>query len=186
MINFTPLTPKPALMQLTRIIFDSKTRLLFVVFVLLCSFCKQSFCQERVDTPITNFVPQPPPDKKPRPIVPLYTVNLSGRVIGVNLEVVSGAAVTNYRSDEKTLTNSNGIFQITVAKGDTLTIEVGKYSKGLFVVRSLKENINIVMIKRKTDGLTPGASGYGKANRDDEELLRILEKDAKLEGKWNY
>ena len=157
--------------------------------MLLCCFSSRVFCQERVDTPITNFVPQPPPDQKPgkpKIIKPPVIVNLSGRVIGVNLENVSSATVTNGRSDEKTVTNSQGIFQITVEKGDTLIVELGKYSKSVFVVRSLKENINIVMIKRKTDGLTPGAPGYGKANREDEELLRILEKDAKLEGKWNY
>jgi hypothetical protein len=173
-------------MQPARTIFNSKIRPLIVLFLLLCCFRNVAFAQQTPDTPITNFVPQPPPDKKPKPIIPLVTANLSGRVLGVNLENVSAVTIINYRSDEKTLTNSNGIFQLTVAKGDTLTFKVGKYSKGLFVVRSLKEKINVILIKRKTDGLTPGVAGYAKANREDEELLRILEKDAKLEGKWDY
>jgi hypothetical protein len=146
-------------------------------------FAKTAFCQETTDTPITHFVPQPGPNKI---IKPENIASLTGRVIGVNLENVAGVAITNSRTAEKTTTDSQGIFKAKVAKDDTLTFEVGKYSRTQVIVRSLKDKLNIVMIKKKTDGLKPDEEGYNKARKDDEELLRILEKDAKLEGKWNY
>jgi hypothetical protein len=154
-----------------------KKILLLLSFILLLFLSKTSSAQI-IDTPIVH-------DLTPR----IYkTFAIQGRVIGVNLEDVAGVTITNKRTAGKITTNSHGIYEVNAAKGDTLFFEVSKYSKVMEVIRNPKERLNIILIKKKTDELPANhsSSDYNKANRADDELLRILEKDAKLEGKWNY
>jgi hypothetical protein len=63
-----------------------------------------------------------------------------------------------------------------------------KYSAKFVGVKSQKDQFNIILIKRQTDALPSGASGadFEKAEKEDNKLLKILDKDAKAEGKWNY
>lgn len=156
-----------------------KTRyiLLFIVSVF---FFKSTFGQV-IDTPIEHYVVNKEPKVKPE-------FSVSGRILGVNLEDVTGADVINMCSADKSKTDNRGIFHISASAGDTLAVLTPKYSAGLRCVKSAKENLNIILIKRKTDLLPPGytRSNFNKARKDDEELLRILEKDAKLEAKWKY
>jgi len=157
----------------------NKLLLLSLFFLLFLS--EKGLGQETIDTPIEHYIVY----KQPKDYV---TFSVSGRIIGMNLENVQGVIVTNKRTATKTNSDSRGVYQVSAAKGDTLTFEVAKYSREQYIVKSPKENGNIIMIKRKTDNLSPGSlqSDYDKAHRDDEELMRILQKDAKLEGKWNY
>lgn len=118
----------------------------------------------------------------------LKTALIRGRVLGVNLENVAGATVTDLRTAEKTATDINGIYQLKVAKGDTVVFRTMKYSVTPAVVKSLRDNLNVIMIKHKTDGLPAGytPSEYEKAERDDRKLIEILKKDARLDDKWKY
>lgn len=111
-----------------------------------------------------------------------------GRVLGVNLENVAGATVTNCRTADKTVTDANGIYQLNVAKGDTVIFRIARYSVTPEVVKSLRDNLNVIMIKRKADSLPAGSppSEYKKAKRDDKKMVEILEKDARLDDKWKY
>ena len=158
---------------------------LYALFIPFIFSTITTLAQQVPDTPITNFVPQPKAFKTTKPV---KSFSLTGRVLGVNLENVQGAVVTNRRTAEKTTTDSQGIYRITAAKSDTLTFEIAKYSKSQFIIRLERDKVNIIMIKRKADDLPAGhsASDYKKAHNEDDDLYRILEKDAKLEGKWNY
>ena len=159
-----------------------KKTILLVSFILLLCVAKTASCQEIIDTPITNLILPP----KTPPVLKTFPVN--GRVIGLNLEVLQGVIVTNIRTKEKTSTDSRGIFELTAAKGDTVTFDFANHSEEERVAKNGKDHINVIMIKRTVDSMPPG-SGPGeirKAARADDELYRILEKDAKLEDKWNY
>jgi len=156
-----------------------KKILVSLSFILLILLSKTAFCQVIIDTPITNFVKQPN----------LYViVPIRGRVIGLNLEVLHGVIITNKRTGDKSSSDNNGIYQLSVAKGDTLIFEFLNHSKETRIIKHPQENLNVVMIKRTADQLPPNASpsDLRKAEKADDELYRILEKDAKLEGKWNY
>jgi hypothetical protein len=155
-----------------------KKILFTILFILSMFFSKITFAQI-IDTPIEHYVFDPK-------VIPAFPV--TGRVIGVNLEDVTGADIVNMCLAEKSKTDSHGTFHINAAIGDTLLILTRKYSTGLQRVKSSKENLNVILIRRKVDLLPPGysRSDYNKARREDEELIRILEKDAKLEGKWKY
>jgi len=150
------------LLSLTALLFLSKT----------------AVCQAVTDTPIVHNLD------------PTFykTSLLTGRVIGVNLENVQGVSITNIRTSEKASTDSRGIYQVNAAKGDTLAFYIAKYSKDTLIVGSIKENLNLIMIKRKVDELPANhsESDFNRARRADNELYRVLEKDAKLEGKWKY
>jgi hypothetical protein len=155
-------------------------------FFFLLILAKQGFAQEIIDTPITNLILPP---KIPKPVKPKVYVMITGRVLGVNLENVQGVIVTNICTDEKVSTDNHGIYHINVAKGDSVGFAVAKYSSVLKGIKSDKaETLNVIMIKRKADNLPPGHSrdDYNKAKTEDDDLYRILEKDAKVEGKWNY
>jgi hypothetical protein len=156
-----------------------KKLLLLLSFILMLFVSKNSFAQI-IDTPIQYYIVNTPMVYKPFPV--------TGRVIGVNLENVQGVAITNICSAEKAITDNNGIYHINGAKGDTLAFEILKYSRDFKGIKSPKENLNVIMIKRKADNLPSdhSKSDYRKARNEDDELYRILEKDAKLEGKWNY
>jgi hypothetical protein len=147
-------------------------------FFIFSFLSRSALAQEIIDTPIVHDL---------TPIV-YKTYPVKGRVIGMNLEFVQGVTVTNKRTSENVSTDVNGIFRITAATGDTLVFNISKYSNDTLRVRSQKENLNLVMIKRKTDSLPPGYSTgeYNKAKREDNELYRILNKDAKTEEKWKY
>jgi hypothetical protein len=150
---------------------------LLPIFVLLF-FARLVVAQEIIDTPIVH-------DLNPK----FYkTFSLNGRVIGMNLENVSGASVTNKRTAESVNTDGNGLYKITAAKGDTLFFAIAKYAKEMRPVKNSKENLNVILMKRKANNLPAkhSRSDYDKAKAEDDELYRILEKDAKLEGKWNY
>jgi hypothetical protein len=155
-----------------------KNSLLLLSFVLLIFFSKTVLAQEVADTPAEHSIFA---KKVYKPFI------LTGRVLGVNLENVHGVVITNICTAETATTDGNGIYHIGASRGDTLNFEISKYSKE---VRSIKsnENLNIIMIKRKTGNLPPGysRSDYNKAKKEDDELYRILEKDAKLEDKWKY
>jgi len=161
---------------------------LFALFIVPASLIQHAVAQQTTDTPIEHFVPRPPPDHvfKAQKVAVPFTIN--GRIVGVNLEDVSGAQVTNICSGETVLTNSRGIYQLKALKGDAIGISFPKYSKEIRIIKSEKDPLNVVLFKRKADNLPPGHTeqDYNKARRDDEDLLRILEKDAKLEDKWKY
>jgi hypothetical protein len=115
-----------------------------------------------------------------------FTVN--GRVLGFNLEFLQGVIVTNSRTKEKTITDSRGFFRLTGARDDNFIFEVAGHSKEIRVVKSAKDKLNVIMIKRKVDELPPNASQatIDEATAADDKFYRILEKDAKLEEKWKY
>ncbi|HEY2581666.1 MAG TPA: hypothetical protein VGI43_07665 [Mucilaginibacter sp.] len=153
----------------------STTLFLPALFTFIFFSSQTSFAQI-IDTPIEHYV-----FKKD-----FYLVLLKGRVIGMSLENLNGVTVSNIRTAEKATTNSLGFFQLTVAKGDTITFELPGHSKELRIIKHTEENLNVILIKRKADTLSPDSEEYKKATKADKELYRILEKDAKLEGKWNY
>jgi hypothetical protein len=145
----------------------------FVVLVLLS---KSAFAQVVADTPkVHNIVPG------------LYHL-IKGRVIGMNLESLEGVIITNKWTAEKTKTDSHGIYQLSVSTGDTITFECLRHSKEIRIIKHPKPVLNVILIKRKADELplNSSPSDLKKAERADEEFYSILEKDAKLEGKWNY
>jgi hypothetical protein len=157
-----------------------KKSLLLLSFILLVFLSKNALGQEVIDTPITNFY------KPPRVYV---NFPVKGRVIGiVNLEELEGVAIANKRTSEKTTTNSHGFYQLNAAKGDTLLFNFSRYSKDVRVIKSPKENLNVILINKKVNSLPANSSksDLKKAEREDEDLYRILEKDAEREGKWNY
>lgn len=134
-----------------------------------------------MDTAITYIVKyRTPPEYKPFAI--------TGRVIGTNLESIKAAQVINICSGQTTNADDNGIFHFQAAKGDTLAFIGSRYPPMTTGVKSPKDKFNIILMKRKADLLPPGhsRSDYEKAKKDDENLYKILDKDAKEEGKWNY
>jgi len=173
-------------------VFDSyfikqmmKKIILPLLIIVLFFNSKTTVAQDIIDTPITHYVF----DKKVKVNVKINPVFLvSGRVLGMNLEDIIGATVTNKRTAEKAITADHGTYQIDAAKGDTLVFSIAKYSLELRPVRSATDRLNMIMVKRKADSLPAGysKSNYNRARREDEELIRILEKDARLEGKWKY
>jgi hypothetical protein len=154
------------------------------LFILLLLLSKTALCQEIIDTPIEHYLVYP--TQKPAQVRKPFPV--TGRIIGINLENVKDATVMNICTAETTKTDNNGIYHITAAKGDTLAFMTTKYSVEMRGIKPSKENLNIIMIKRKADGFSfkKSSKDYNKAVDDDNELYRILEKDAKLEGKWVY
>jgi hypothetical protein len=169
-------------MQAPNTTFAFKKLPFVFLFFMLNFLSKPVSAQATPDTAIEYFVVyRSPADYKPFPV--------TGRVIGIdNLEIVKGATVINICTGETTRTDDNGIYKASGAKDDTLAFVIPKYSASLVCVKSPKEKINVILFKRKVDSLRPGYSqhDYNKALRDDEELLKILEKDAKQEGKWKY
>ena len=157
-------------------------KLLFLSsFILLIFLSETAICQDVIDTPIVNFIVY----KTPKVYKP-FVVN--GRVLVVNLDDARGAIVVNACTAEKTIADSHGFYQIMAIKGDTLAFQLSKYSVAMQGVRSPNDNINIILFKRKSDSLPPGhsKSDYNKAKKEDDELYRILDKDAKQDGKWKY
>jgi hypothetical protein len=154
---------------------------LLLLIILPVFFAGAAAAQAVADTPIEHYVVYEQPK-----IEKMYTI--TGRIIGVNLETVQGGTVTNMCTGERTKTDNQGIYRISASKNDSLAFEFPKYSSGLRSIKSPNENLNIIMIKRKADNLPPGysQSDYKKAVKDDNELYRVLEKDAKLEGRWKY
>ncbi len=147
---------------------------LYLFFFLIVVLSKTSYAQA-IDTPVTE----------PR-VIEKFLIN--GRVIGFNLEDLDGATIINVCSAEKVSANSHGIYRITAAKGDTLIFEFAHHSKEVRPIKYPKEKLNVIMVKRKTDDLPANYSRreYNNAVKADAEFYRILEKDARLEGKWNY
>jgi len=154
-----------------------KKRFLLPLFILLF-LSGPALAQEIIDTPIVH-------DLTPK-VYKSFLVN--GRVIGMNLEILQGVNIINKRTNETTGTDASGIYKISAAKGDTLFFKSGKYSMEMRRVKTPAEKLNVILIKRKTDDLPAGRSqsDFNKAQRDDNDTYRILEKDAKLEGKWVY
>jgi hypothetical protein len=136
--------------------------------------------QDRPDTAIENFVVYRTDVYKPFPV--------SGRVIGANLEIIKSGQVINICSGEATRTDENGMFHANGALKDTLVFVSPKYSARFICIKSAKERYNVILIKSNQNQLPADAteSDHNKAARQDENLLKILDKDAKLEGKWNY
>ncbi|HEY4325219.1 MAG TPA: hypothetical protein VGN20_14575 [Mucilaginibacter sp.] len=158
----------------------SSIRTLFLsVFFIFTFFSSKTTFAQIIDTPIEHYVFA----KDPKPFIIKV---VKGRVIGMSLENLNGVTVSNTRTAEKVITNNLGFYQLNVAKYDTITFESPGHSKELRVIKRTNENLNVILIKRKTDTLSPGSEEYKKAGKADNELYRILEKDAKLEGKWNY
>ncbi len=144
-------------------------------------FAGTVFAQQAVaDTPITNYVFYSNNNKP--------TFSISGRVLGMNLENVQGVTVLDICTAEKAVTDNHGLYTIGVCKGDTLAFLIPKYSVFVRGFKSPKDNGNMIMIKLETDKLPANYSpaDYRKAEAADNKLLHILEKDAKVEGKWNY
>ena len=155
-------------------------KIIYLPFIMLLISYTSSYAQEHPDTAIEHFVVYRTVVYKPFPV--------SGRVIGVNLESVKGGQVINICSADTGRTDDNGFFHLSAAAGDTLAFVSPKYSATVVGVRSQKDKFNIILIKRQTAALHAGYSGsdYNKAAKEDNNLLKILDKDAKAEGKWNY
>jgi hypothetical protein len=168
------------MLRFTIIPFAIKIRRLFLILIfgLLSEF---SCAQATTDTVIEHFVVY-------NDHVVYKPFAITGRVIGANLESIKGAEVVNICSGKTTRADDNGIFHFEAAKGDSLAFAGSKYSATVVGVRSAKDKFNIILIKRKTGGLPHehSRSDYDKAKKDDDELYKILDKDAKEEGKWNY
>lgn len=159
--------------------FLTKTAPAFLFF--LTFFIKPILAQERVDTPLQYIVTYPAHiESKPFPV--------TGRLVGMNLEILKGALATDICTGESVKTDDNGFFHLNAAKGDTLGFCYGRYSVTMVPVKTSKEHYNVVLMKRKTDGLPQPYthSEYDKAKKEDEDMYKILDKDAKLEGRWNY
>ncbi|WP_295671829.1 hypothetical protein [uncultured Mucilaginibacter sp.] len=158
---------------------------LFSFFILLL-FSRSVLAQEIIDTPIEHYIVYQDPKVIKVKINPPFAI--TGRVIGMNLENVQDVAVTNICTAETAKTDNNGIYRIHAAKGDTLAFVISKYSTELRGVKPSKENLNIILIKRKADAFVNKIPihDYNKAVSDDNDIYHILEKDAKLEGKWVY
>jgi len=159
----------------------------FLTFLLPLFLSKPAVAQEIIDTPIEHYIVEP---KIPAPKIykPKVYILITGRILGVNLEDVKGAIITNLCTAQKANTDSHGVYHILAAKGDSLGFEFPKYSKNIEAVKTPNDPLNIVMIKRTADNLPAGhsSSDLKKAKSADDELYRILEKDAKLEEKWKY
>jgi hypothetical protein len=161
--------------------FTKKMPVVFL-FIVLSFLSKSALAQEDLaDTPIRHFILyNKPVEYKPFAI--------TGRVIGTNLESIKEAEVINICTGETTKADDNGIYHFRAAKGDTLAFVGPKYSATVMGVKSPKDKFNIILIKRKTESMPRGhsRSDYEKAKKDDDDLYKILDKDAKAEGKWNY
>lgn len=156
-----------------------KKILITLSFTLLILLSKPAFCQQVADAPNANNLMLPD----------LYkTVLIRGRVIGINLEVLQDVIITNKRTGDKTNSDNNGIYQLNVIEGDTITFELVPRSQETRVIKHKQGALNVILIKRTADQLPVASSpaDLKKAKKADDELYRILEKDAKLEGKWNY
>jgi hypothetical protein len=153
-----------------------------ITFLLLLFLSKAAAAQEIIDTPIEHFIVEPKIYK------PKVYILVTGRILGVNLEDLKGAVITNLCTAEKASTDSHGVYHILAAKGDSLGFEFPKYSKNTEAVKAPNDPMNIIMIKRTADNLPAvhSSSDLRKAKSADDELYRILEKDAKLEEKWKY
>ena len=157
-------------------------KLLFLSsFILLIFLSETALCQEVIDTPIVNFIFY----KTPKVYKPFVVV---GRVLVVDLGDARGAIVINACTAETAIADTHGFYQINAIKGDTLAFQLSKYSIAMQGVRSPNDKINVILFKRKSDNLPPdhSKSDYNKAKKEDDELYRILDKDAKQDGKWKY
>ena len=162
---------------------------LFHLSLLICLFLSRpAIAQEIPDTPIEHNIGIDDPNLyKPKVHKVFPPFKLTGRIIGIKLESVQGVVITDICSGETATTDEHGIYHIAVAKGDSVAFVVKKYSNDFRLIKS-SDNLNFVMIKRKTDGLSAkqNITEYTQAKKQDDELYRILEKDAKEEGKWKY
>ncbi len=168
-------------MQSSPTLVKMNKTLFFILLFLLGILVKTTSAQEIIDTPIRYILKyHTAEDYKPFPVM--------GRVIGTNLESIKNGEVINICSGQTTKADDNGIFHFQAGKGDTLAFISSKYSPTIIGVKSPKDKFNIILIKRKTAALPPGhtRSDYEKAKKEDEDLYKILDKDAKEEGKWNY
>jgi len=148
---------------------------LVAVFLLLYSGTGFS---QIIDTPIVHY------------LTPINYImfNVSGRVINMNLKDISEVTITNKRTGETAKTDIIGVFHINAAVRDTLFFEYPKLSTEMRSIKHPKDQINVVLIARKADNLPLNYSKneHDRAIREDERFYHILEKDAKLEGKWHY
>jgi hypothetical protein len=156
------------------------TRCIFFL-VLAMALITRTATAQVIDTPIVYFQHDPK-------VVVKDTFLIKGRVIGFNLEDIGAASVTNMCTGEGTTTNKRGMYQIRAVKNDTVVFQFARHSLEYREAKRSKENLNIILIRRKTEELPVGysRSDYNKARKADEEFYRILEKDAKLEGRWIY
>src|SRR5580693_3175660 len=80
-------------------------------------------------------------------------VPIRGRVIGLNLQILQGVTITDKRTGDKTNSDSNGIYQLNVAKGDTLTFELAPRSQEIRVIKRTQDPLNVILKKRTADQL---------------------------------
>jgi hypothetical protein len=160
--------------------FSKRFSAMFLLIAL--SFVSGTVLAQAVaDTPIMHFVEY---NKR----VENFPFAITGRVIGANLESIKQAEVINICTGETTKADDNGIYHFQAAKGDTLAFVSPKYSATILGIKVSKDKFNIILIKRKADNLPTGYSerDYEKAQREDEAFYKILDKDAKEEGRWKY
>lgn len=116
------------------------------------------------------------------------STTVKGRIIGQAMEELEGVSIVNMCNAETAITNKRGFYQIRAAKGDTLFFSCNKYSRDSRPIKRLTDNVNVIMINRKTaalpDNFTTGE--YKTAAREDDKLYDILEKGAERNGVWNY
>ena len=150
-----------------------------LTFILLAFLSKTAYCQQAADASNTNNLAL----QSTYVIVPIR-----GRVIGINLDILQGVVITDKRTGDKTNSDNNGIYRLNVAKGDTVTFDLAPRSQETRVIKRTQDALNVILIKRAANQLPANSSptDIKKAKKADDELYRILEKDAKLEGKWNY
>ena len=153
MIKFTSPIMLLNPMLARNIIFSLKKASVFFLFIAFCCLSKAVFAQEVIDTPITNFIKYNKPiEYKPFPI--------TGRIVGMNLEILKAAVVVNLCTAEITKADDNGIYHISAGKGDTLAFGYGRYSPTLLGIKSPKDKFNVVLMKRKADNLPSGHSEF--------------------------
>lgn len=115
------------------------------------------------------------------------TETIRGRVLGQNLEELQGVKIINMCNADTAFTNKRGFYKILVAKGDSLFFLSEHYSQDKRAIKRIKDNVNIILIKRKANGIADhNSSDYKKAVKEDASLYEILDKGAERNGQWNY
>jgi hypothetical protein len=116
------------------------------------------------------------------------STTIRGRVLGQDLEELQGVKIINMCNADTATTNKRGFYKIFVSKGDTLVFVSNHYNQWARAVKRVADNVNVVMINRKTAVVTgsPKSDEFKKAAKEDDKLYEILDKGAERNGQWNY
>jgi hypothetical protein len=126
-----------------------KKILVTLPFTLLIFLSKTTHCQQVADTSNANN----------RTLPSSYIIApIRGRVIGINLEILHGVTITNKRTGDKTNSDNNGIYQLSVIEYDTITFELAPRSQESRVIKHKQGALNVILIKRTPDQLPVNSS----------------------------